>query len=267
VGVEAEDVRRWRSLDARHQQSIDLTRTGLQRTESVCEPWMPGQCWRNDQLITKVPTLRAYATFTNDFHYVMSRHPALRASASGNDRMWFAPVVARVPVTDTVFAAFLRRTDSLGAPPLVVHTRAQMLDVGSRRAAPGRYSQFDSMPAARRVPVQLLDYQPNELMLRLSAPDSGWLMVTERWAPGWRATVNGQPTPTFGANFIFRAVPVRRGENVIRFVYRPAGFPWLVAASWLALACVVGWSAFVRDAGPRATSPDRATRADPRSRF
>jgi len=68
-------------------------------------------------------------------------------------------------------------------------------------------------------------------------------MVTDRWAPGWRATVNGQPAATFGADFIFRAVAVRRGENVVRFTYQPAGYPWLLALSWLTLACVLGWSA------------------------
>ena len=72
--------------------------------------------------------------------------------------------------------------------------------------------------------------------------DSGWLLVTDRWAPGWRASVNAQSVPTLGANFIFRAVPVRRGENVVRFTYRPAGYPWLLVLSWLTLGVVVAWS-------------------------
>ena len=241
VGV-GDEVRRWRDLDARHRPSLDLTRTDLVRTESTCEPWSPTQCWRNDQLITKVASLRGYATFTNDFHYVMSRHAVLRASASGSDRMWFASVVAMAPVTDSAFAAFVRRTDTLGAPPLVVHTRAQMLRAGAQRADPLRHPGIDSLPSAERIPVQVLAYHPNELTVRLSAPDSGWLMVTERWAPGWRATVNGQPVSTSGADFIFRAVPVRHGENLVRFTYHPAGYPWLLALSWLTVAGVVGWS-------------------------
>jgi hypothetical protein len=236
-----EDARRWRALDARHERSLDLTRAGLFRTESVCVPWSADQCWANDQLITKVPSLRAYATFTNDFHYVMSRHPVLRASASGSDRMWFASVVATAPLTDTAFAAFVRRTDSLGAWPLVVHTRAEMLHAGSQRLDAGRYPHIDSVPAAQRVPVRVVQYGPNAMTLRLSVPDSGWLMVTDRWAPGWRASVNATPVSMLGANFIFRAVPVRRGENVVRFTYRPAGYPWLLVLSWLTLAGVIGW--------------------------
>jgi hypothetical protein len=230
----------WVALGARHQPSLDLTRNGLFRTESACQPWTPSQCWRNDQLITKVPTLRAYATFTNDFHQVMSRHPVLRASAAGRDRIWFAPRVALAPVDDTAFAAFVRRTDELGAPPLVVHTRAQMLRAGAERSDPGRHAEIDTVPAAQRLPVQVIVYHPNELTLRLTAPDSGWVMVTDRWAPGWRAEVNGRPVSPFGANFIFRAVPVRRGKNLVRFTYHPAGYPWLLAVSWLTLAGVIG---------------------------
>ena len=231
-------VARWRSLDARHQRSLDLTRSGLARTESVCEPWTPAQCWWNDQLITKVPTLRAYATFTNDFHYVMSRDPILRAAASGSDRIWYASAVAMAPIGDSAFAAFMRRAALLGAPPLVVHTREQMLRAGSGRSDARGGEQIERVPAAQRIAVRVLDYHPNELTIR-SAPDSGWLMVTDRWAPGWRATVNARAVPIFGADFIFRAVPVQRGENIVHFTYEPAGYPWLLVVSWLTLASVI----------------------------
>jgi hypothetical protein len=246
-----DNVARWRTLDSRHERSLDLTRAGLFRTESSCVPWTSGQCWRNDQLITKVPTLRGYATFTNDFHYVMSRDSVLRASASGVDRMWFASTVILAPPTDSVFAAFVRRTDALGAPPLVVHTRAQMLRA---RAGPdtAEATRIDRVPAAQRIAARVLTYHPNELTIRLSAPESGWLMVTDRWAPGWRTTVNATPVPTFGADFIFRAVPVRHGENVVHFTYQPAGYPWLLVMSWLTLAGVVGWSTTASDSHPAA---------------
>ncbi|HUQ82745.1 MAG TPA: YfhO family protein [Gemmatimonadaceae bacterium] len=236
-----ENAVRWQTLDARHQRSIELTGIGLSRTASTCEPWSPGQCWLNDQLITKLPSLRAYATFTNDFHYVMSRHGVLRASASGEDRVWFATAstVVMAPPTDSTFAAFVRRTDSLGAPPLVVHTRAEMLHAASARRNARLYPRINSVGAAQHVAVEVVDYRANEMTLRLTAPDSGWLMVTDRWAPGWRATVNAKPVSTFGANFIFRAVPVGRGVNVVHFSYRPAGYPWLLAVSWLTLAGVL----------------------------
>jgi uncharacterized membrane protein YfhO len=117
-----------------------------------------------------------------------------------------------------------------------------MLRTASLRTGVRPYPRIDSIAAAERVAVDVVEYRANEMTLRLSAPDSGWLMVTDRWAPGWRATVNAKPVSTFGANFIFRAVPVGRGENVVHFSYTPAGYPWLLAVSWLTLAGVLGWS-------------------------
>ena len=231
-------MERWRSLDALHRSSLDLTPNGLARVESTCEPWSPDQCWRNDQLITKVASLRAYATFTNDFHYVMSRQATLRRFGSGADRVWFTASVTLAPPSDSAFAAFVRRVEAAGAVPVIIHTRAQMLTAGAERRNATSYPAIDSARLAERARVTVVRYEPNELMLRTTSPSSGWLVVTDRWAPGWQATVNGRAVEVFGANFIYRGIPVGAGESVIRFTYRPAGYPWLLVLSWLTLAAV-----------------------------
>jgi uncharacterized membrane protein YfhO len=85
-------------------------------------------------------------------------------------------------------------------------------------------------------------YQPNELSFEVSPPTDGWLLITDRWAPGWRATVNGHPVKITPADFIFRALPVRVGSNQIHLIYQPFGFPWLLVVSWGTLAAVTGWA-------------------------
>jgi hypothetical protein len=243
-----EQLARWRALDAVHRGSLDLTPNGLGRTESTCEPWSTDQCWRNDQLITKVPSLRGYATFTNDFHYVMSRQPALRRFASGPDRVWFTPSVAMAPPSDSAFAAFLRRVTSSDAVPVVIHTRDQMLAAAQLRHDSTRYVGVDTARAAEHARVTVIRYEPNELVVRASSADSGWLVVTDRWAPGWQATANGQAVEVFGANFIYRGLRVPAGESVIRFTYRPAGYPWLLVLSWATLAAIGTWAIAARRA-------------------
>jgi hypothetical protein len=240
-----DQVERWRGLDARHRTSLDLTPNGLSRVESTCQPWSPDQCWRNDQLITKVPSLRGYATFTNDFHYVMSRDSVLREFAAGPGRVWFAPAVTMTPPSDSAFAAFMRRVQSASSVPVVIHTRAQMLSAAQRHVAT-RYPGLDTARAASAPPIAVVRYQPNELTIRATTPGSGWLVVTDRWAPGWSATVNDRPVEVFGANFIYRGVPVRAGANTIRFVYKPAGYPWLIVLSWATLAAVAAWGIAAR---------------------
>ena len=74
-------------------------------------------------------------------------------------------------------------------------------------------------------------------------------MVTDRWAPGWTASVNRQPREVLGADFIFRAVPVTRGDNLVELRYKPRGYVPLVALSWLTLAVVGGLQLRVFAAG------------------
>ena len=89
-----------------------------------------------------------------------------------------------------------------------------------------------------------MTYEPTRLTLEVESPGDGWLWVTDRWAAGWRATVNGRPTPVWGGNFIFRAVRVEKGRNVVDFTYHPFAYPWLLILSWGTLG-MVGGSALV----------------------
>ena len=66
------------------------------------------------------------------------------------------------------------------------------------------------------------------------------MLVTDRWALGWKASVNGAPQPVAGGDFIFRAVKVEAGANYIEFKYRPTGFFVLLALSWSTLLLIVG---------------------------
>ena len=108
---------------------------------------------------------------------------------------------------------------------------------------------ISKLPAAKRVPVQLIRYSPNHLDLVASCPHDGWLLVTDRWAHGWRAKVNGRPVSVFGGNFIFRAVQVQAGENRVEFSYSPTGFPYLLILSWVTLALVLLLPRFSRVRG------------------
>jgi len=87
--------------------------------------------------------------------------------------------------------------------------------------------------------VQVERYTPERLQLRVRVEQSGWLLVTDCWARGWTAIVNGQPSEVVGANFLFRAVRVGPGTNRIDFRYRPFGYPWLLVLSWGTLALVL----------------------------
>ncbi len=56
--------------------------------------------------------------------------------------------------------------------------------------------------------------------------------------------MNGQRTDVLGANFVFRAVPVRKGLNLVRFEYRPWPFWPLLMLSWSLLSLILAGELF-----------------------
>lgn len=235
----------WRKIDARRTGSLDLARVGFARIASITK----GLYATNKNLPLKIPVLEGDSPFKNRFHLLWANHALLTAVATGDHRIWFSQDIVALDASNAAFEAFKRRTEILGAPPLVIHS-PKGLRRGAKRGEtpPDGVSQTDRihvLPAASQISVDLLTYRPNELAFNVQCPSDGWLLVTDRWARGWRATVNGESTPVWGGNFIFRAIPVRGGWNAVRFTYHPFGFPALLALSWSTLALVGSWSLWV----------------------
>jgi hypothetical protein len=237
-----EAAERWKDLDQRHRSSLDLTSNGLWRKESSCEPDLPTvRCRRNDQLITKVPVFNAYATEKNVFHLAMVHHPVLKDMATGAGRIWFSKEAAQVPPTEGEFAAFRRRAETLGAPPLVIHSPGELLRRGQRawsKSSGPEVTAIERLPAAERIRTEVVRYLPQELVFDVRPATDGWLLITDRWARRWRTEVNGRQATLYGGNFIFRAIRISAGQNRVRFTYQPFGFPGLVVASWGTLAVI-----------------------------
>lgn len=247
----------WTRIDHDHSSNLDLSRNGLRRDArppawivrtcpawwSVCrDPDSHGIANHNENVPLKAATLFNYAPLTNRIHMDFERHPVLVDMATGADRIWFSTGVAMVSPTDPFYAAFVQRSEALGAPVLVAHPRLTMARTRERaretEADRAGVAAISTLPAARRVASRLIRYTPNTLDLEVSCPQAGWLLVTDRWSQGWRAEVNGQPAEVLGGDFVFRAVQVAAGDNRIRFDYRPAGWPILPIISWSTLALI-----------------------------
>ena len=126
---------------------------------------------------------------------------------------------------------------------MVVHPRSQMRNVSniSSPAVPDRAelaAYLSSVAGSENSGESSASYTPNNLTLKVSCPADGWLLVTDRWATGWRAKVNGMPADVFGGNLIFRAVRVRSGENTVQFYYPQHVYFAMILVSWTTLVAV-----------------------------
>jgi len=110
----------------------------------------------------------------------------------------------------------------------------------------------DSCNGQRRVAQQIAAQTANTLTIRADSACPGLLVVNQSWAPGWTATVDGQPTPILRTNFLARGVALPAGQHEVRFVYAPGSFTVglvLTIATSLTLLGLLVW----RLAAPRSS--------------
>ncbi len=83
--------------------------------------------------------------------------------------------------------------------------------------------------------VEVLSEDPRRLALTATRASPGLLVTTMPHFPGWRATVDGVPSPALRINYAFLGVPVPAGRSEVVLSYEPASFAWGAAVSLLGI--------------------------------
>ena len=112
------------------------------------------------------------------------------------------------------------------APRQVAHARADDLP----KALPPP-AAADAPPRAVAFAVDL----PTRIELDVAAGAQPWLLLTDAWLPGWRATVDGKAVTSHRADHGFRLVQLPAGACRVVFTYEAPGLAGGVAAAALAL--------------------------------
>jgi hypothetical protein len=110
--------------------------------------------------------------------------------------------------------------------------REVVLEAGEGLGAMGEGAPFR--------PATVTRYENERVEVEVSAPGPGWLVLLDRWAPGWTATLDGAPAPILRADYLFRAVAVPGGRHGLVFEYRNAAFQWGLGLSALGVAAALG---------------------------
>ena len=118
----------------------------------------------------------------------------------------------------------------------------------------------------------IVEERPDSIRVRLDGTSgagggSGVLVLLDSWAPGWKATVDGEDAPVWIGNFAVRAVPIPAGAVEVEFHYEPMGYAIGRVVSLAALvlvlgALVIGWRRR-READPAITSDVTSSSSPP----
>ncbi len=103
--------------------------------------------------------------------------------------------------------------------------------------------------------ASLVSYAPHRVVVSTSAEQACWLVLTDTYYPGWKASVNGRRVPISIANYAFRGVPVPAGESVVIFAYEPTSYRVgvFVGLVGIAIALMLCTAQIVCGAGPRSS--------------
>lgn len=79
----------------------------------------------------------------------------------------------------------------------------------------------ESTVHSQQSPVKIVGYGPNEIILEVDTPETGVLVLSEVYYPGWKAWVDNREVNVSRANFLFRAIELPAGSHRIRMLYDP----------------------------------------------
>ncbi|MBI2907296.1 MAG: oligosaccharide flippase family protein [Chloroflexi bacterium] len=115
--------------------------------------------------------------------------------------------------------------------------------------------------AEHHIPAVITGYRANQVSVEVEMPKEGYLVLSDSYFPGWRATVDGQPAKLLQADYVYRAVRLSPGFHRVMFKYSPDSFGLGVYISFLSAAMLAlglvytGWRRFY--AGAEETSAAR----------
>lgn len=149
-------------------------------------------------------------------------------------RLWWVPR-ARLSAGDDQALAWLREEGFPRHGAVVLHATGP----GAAAAdSPGIDDPAAGLAPGQAADLALLDRRPGEVRARSHSPSPGWLVLSEAYDPGWRAWVNGSPSPLYRADLALLALPLPAGEQDILLRYTA---PWLTAGLAAALLGGLVW--------------------------
>lgn len=87
--------------------------------------------------------------------------------------------------------------------------------------------------------VKINSYTANKINLSVQIQNKAFLVLSDNYFPGWKATIDGKPVKIYRTNYTFRGVVVPEGNHQVEFIYDPQSFKIGVGISTIGLVLTV----------------------------
>jgi hypothetical protein len=103
-------------------------------------------------------------------------------------------------------------------------------------AEPTGLPSVAEMPATQ---ARIVTYEATRVEVEATTSQEGLLILGDQYHPGWRASVDGKPTPILRANHTLRGVILPPGAHRITFEFAPTSLKTGMWLSGIGLALLV----------------------------
>lgn len=112
-------------------------------------------------------------------------------------------------------------------------------------------------PVLENEKIELVSYQPNELIYKSSAREEKLAVFSEIYYPaGWKSFIDGKESKYFRTNFLLRGMVVPAGDHEIKYVFEPASYitgnKISLASSLLLILLIAGYFVYGKFLKPKA---------------
>lgn len=126
-------------------------------------------------------------------------------------RFWFSKSYKIIKNEDAVFREMLKK--NFDPENFVILNKK-----------PGKeFSQLESDENIdRKNWGEIIGFEPDRVVIRFNnANTRGWLTVSDKFYPGWKAYVDGKKRPIYRGNLIFKTIPILPGDRKLILKYEP----------------------------------------------
>jgi uncharacterized membrane protein YfhO len=93
--------------------------------------------------------------------------------------------------------------------------------------------------ADSKASATIASLSTTRMEVRTKSTRAGFLVTSDAYYPGWRASIDGRDVPLYRADYAIRGVLVPAGEHTVRFDYRPRSFYLGAGVSLISLLLLI----------------------------